>query len=187
MSELQRLVYASRATFPPSRTAGTIEVEVARILMQSRRHNPRNGLVGALYYSDGHFFQVLEGPAAAVDALYSRLHDDPRHRDLLLLIRQRVASMSFSGWAMKYVPNAAEVKALMAEHDQDRFDPYRFEAPLIDDMVSLLLKGADAALPAPGATVVQRPEPATRSTVVLILAVLAVVIASAALYVALKS
>ena len=49
MSDLQRMVYASRATFASSRQGSGIELEVARILMQSRRNNPRRGLAGALY------------------------------------------------------------------------------------------------------------------------------------------
>jgi hypothetical protein len=70
MADLQRMVYASRATFAPSRQGNGIDVEVARILMQSRRNNPRRGLVGALYYGDGAFFQCLEGEPAAIDEVY---------------------------------------------------------------------------------------------------------------------
>ena len=198
MKDLVRLVYASRATFKPGH-AGEIDVEVARILMQSRRHNPRAGLVGALYYSDGLFFQCLEGTVEAVEGLYARLHNDPRHKDLSVLQRQAITQPSFSTWAMKYVPNASEVNALLARHKLASFDPYRFDPPMIDAMVALLLRGTDfspmtgpgpkstAPAPAPAAT----PESASeridaarilrRSTLAVILASLALALAAAAL------
>jgi hypothetical protein len=72
-NSLYRLVYASRATVVTVDDA-SVNANLARILMQSRKNNPPQGLVGALYYADGCFFQVLEGPRAAVDALYAKLH-----------------------------------------------------------------------------------------------------------------
>lgn len=139
-----RLVYASRATFPASQDALSLNSDVARILMQSRRNNPANGLVGALYFGDGCFFQCLEGPADAVDALYARLPADPRHRDLTVLSREPIRQPAFSGWSMKYVPNASVVRELLDRHGQNVFDPYRFTPAMMTDMIGLLLSGRDA-------------------------------------------
>jgi hypothetical protein len=146
-----RLVYASRATFPPGLDHASLNADVARILMQSRRNNPAQGLVGALYFSDGCFFQCLEGPVAAVDALYNRLPRDSRHRDLTVLSREAIAQPSFSGWSMKFVPNAAAVRQLLDRHQLPLFDPYRFTPAMMKDMVALLLSGPDGVI-------TQRPE-----------------------------
>ena len=143
-TDLVRLVYASRANL-----AAGLNADVARILMQSRRNNPPRGLVGALYFSDGCFFQCLEGPAAEVDALYARLGLDDRHRDLMVLSRERIAQPSFASWSMKFVPNARVVGQLLARHGLAGFDPYRFTPALLRDMVALLLSGSDAG---PGAS-----------------------------------
>lgn len=156
MPALLRLTYASRACFDDVHGSAGIHPEVARILIQSRRNNPRRGLVGALYFGDGCFFQVLEGPAAEVEALYQRLQQDPRHRDLQVLGREVVPRRSFAGWAMKLVPNAAEVRRLTARHGRATFDPYSFDAGLLAEMTRLLVQGPDAKLaaevetPAPG-------------------------------------
>lgn len=147
MPQLLRLTYVSRATFPVDRYTGGIQRDVARILVQSRRNNPRHQLVGALYFGDGCFFQCLEGPQEAVEALYARLHGDPRHGELRVLSREFVPSPSFSSWSMKLVPNAPEVQALMTRHGRTTFDPYSFDESLRLAMVQLLLRGADAALP----------------------------------------
>jgi hypothetical protein len=147
MPQLLRLTYVSRATFPVDRLTGGIQREVGRIMVQSRRNNPRQQLVGALYFGDGCFFQCLEGPQESVEWLYQRLHGDPRHGDLRVLSRELIASPSFSNWAMKLVPNAQEVQALMARHGRTAFDPYSFDESLRLAMVQLLLRGADANLP----------------------------------------
>lgn len=141
-----RLVYASRANFSAGADNTTVNADVARILMQSRRNNPANGLVGALHFADGCFFQCLEGPVEAVDALYARLHQDPRHRDLKVLSRTAIVQPSFTGWSMKFVPNAAAIQGVLREHGLATFDPYRFAPAALADMVTLLVNGTDPGL-----------------------------------------
>ncbi len=143
MAELQQLVYISRASFAPSRQGLGVEPEVGRILVQSRLNNPRRGLVGALYYADGHFFQCLEGSSEAIDDLYATLLADPRHHDLKVLSRSIVSRASFTDWAMKYVPGANDVRVLLKKHGHARFDPFRFDPATVRDMVTLLHRGAD--------------------------------------------
>ncbi len=53
-----------------------------------------------LLYSGGNILQALEGPAAAVDATFARVHADPRHRGVLMLYRGTAAERSFPDWAM---------------------------------------------------------------------------------------
>ena len=142
-----RLVYASRASFPAGPDKAALNADLARILMQSRRNNPAQRLVGALYLGDGCFFQCLEGPQDAVDALYARLGKDDRHHDLTLLSREPIDQPSFSNWSMKYVPNAASVGKLLERHRLSAFDPYQFSPAMISDMVALLLSGPDALPP----------------------------------------
>ena len=138
MSLRQRIVYISKASFGAADRASTVEPEIGRILMQSRRNNPVRGLVGALYYGDGHFFQVLEGEPAAIDALLDALRRDPRHHDLTVLLRQPVERTSFTGWSMKYVAAADEVRRVLASFGHRQFDPYRFDDAQIASMVGLL-------------------------------------------------
>lgn len=160
MSDIQQLVYASRATFQPADNGGGVEPEVARILMQSRRNNPRRNLVGALYYGDGCFFQCLEGPQAEIDTLYGQLMKDPRHRDLTVLRRMSIGSTSFANWSMKYVPAASDVQTLLALHGKNSFDPYSFENDLLEAMVTLLHHRSDEGLnPMPPAAAPPRAQP----------------------------
>lgn len=72
------------------------------ILQQSRRNNARLGITGILLYAEGSFFQVLGGPADAVDMLYQTIAADPRHCKVTQIIREPIAGRVFQDWTMGY-------------------------------------------------------------------------------------
>ncbi len=138
MASLVRIIYISRSTFAPVGTGGDIEPNVARILAKSRINNRNNGLVGVLYFGDGNFFQCLEGESTAIDTLYAKLQSDPRHKDLKLLSRKNIQKLSFSDWAMKYVPLESQMNQLLKQHGYQSFDPYKFDVEMVRQVMSLL-------------------------------------------------
>ncbi|ADC72402.1 BLUF domain protein [Thioalkalivibrio sp. K90mix] len=148
-----QLVYVSRAAFAPhAHAAQGIEPEVGRILLQSRQNNPRARIVGALYYGDGHFFQCLEGEPEAVYATLERIRRDPRHEEITVLRERELERPGFGEWSMKYVPAAGEVRALLQQFGQRRFDPFGFDDQQIEAMLDLLRSGRDSELEAAPAT-----------------------------------
>jgi len=59
-------------------------------------------VTGILMASGGLFYQVLEGPTAAVDELYATIVDDERHTDLLQLRNEtEIDGRLFPEWSMK--------------------------------------------------------------------------------------
>jgi hypothetical protein len=91
---LVRLTYASRAS------DGISAETLTSILKTSRAHNLDVGVTGVLVFSDGIFLQVLEGGRDSVSALYNRIAQDKRHRDVVLLGYDEIAERRFAGWAM---------------------------------------------------------------------------------------
>lgn len=77
--------------------------ELVRILATARRHNPTIGATGILLFCQGAFFQVLEGPRAAISTLYDRIAVDPRHERVTKLIEAPIAERSFRDWTMGLV------------------------------------------------------------------------------------
>jgi hypothetical protein len=75
----------------------------AAILKTAREHNPRTGVTGVLCHcaTSKIFMQVLEGGRGAVSALYNRIAQDPRHREVALLSYEEIGERSFSAgpWA----------------------------------------------------------------------------------------
>lgn len=92
---LERIVYASTATG----STGSL-LNMVAILAESQRNNERDGLTGALAAHDDRFIQVLEGAAQTLDSLLRRLAADPRHRDIVILQRDRIDQRLFGDWAM---------------------------------------------------------------------------------------
>ena len=91
---LVRLMYASRAAEP-------VKPETLNaILKKSTSHNPSVGVTGVLCFSGDIFLQVLEGGRSQVSALYNRIAQDRRHRDVVLLGYEEIAERRFAGWAM---------------------------------------------------------------------------------------
>ncbi len=143
VSDLVQIVYVSRSTFTAMPAELGIEPSVARILAQSRTNNAKRGLVGALYFGDGCFFQCLEGRTADVDRLYATLLQDTRHTDLKVLTRRPIERTSFTTWAMKYVPLDAPMKALLRDLGLPTFDPYRFDESVVARVLEMLGTGSD--------------------------------------------
>lgn len=96
---LKRIKYVSRFAYP----MGAADVQA--IGEASARHNQEHGVTGVLMTAGGLFFQILEGPAEAVDVVYARIVADPRHKDVLLLGEEAGAGERlFPDWAMKVLP-----------------------------------------------------------------------------------
>lgn len=137
MNQLIRVTYVSRSTFKPFGAQSGIEPNVARILSQSRSNNLHRNLVGVLYYGNGCFFQCLEGNSEDIDHLLESLRRDPRHRDLEVLSRESIESLSFMDWNMKYVSVDQKVQDLLKQNGMKRFDPYQFSPEMIKQLVDV--------------------------------------------------
>ncbi len=116
---LVRLLYASRAS-------ETMTAEgLALIMKQSKTNNAKSGITGVLCLSEGIFLQVLEGGRNAVSALYNRIANDARHRDVVLLHYQEINERSFAGWSMGEVNMARLNPALLLKYSETAtLDPY---------------------------------------------------------------
>ncbi len=94
---LKRIKYVSRFEKPMSEDA------IEAIGEQSRANNESLGLTGILMASGGLFYQVLEGPAEAVDEVYARIVADGRHTDCLLLSSEDNVERLFPDWTMETI------------------------------------------------------------------------------------
>ena len=96
---LSHLLYVS------SLAPGVPVTEVARIVATARQRNARDGITGLLVFDGATFCQYLEGPPETVDALLHRLHTDPRHLEVQLLVDGTVPDgrRRFSDWRLGYV------------------------------------------------------------------------------------
>jgi hypothetical protein len=112
MTQLIRCIYASLAA-PHFK-----EDDLPLLLERARHFNALHSLTGMLLYIEGNFFQVLEGEAEAVDAIYTRIMRDPRHTRVTMIIREQVAQRDFSEWTMGFsVMDRLDAGKLIGEND----------------------------------------------------------------------
>jgi len=106
---LFRLIYCSRNTILGQQSDAV--AEVAGILAASRANNARDGVTGALLYSNGCFAQVLEGGLDAVERTFERIECDPRHSDVVILQAARAEGRLFGIWNMALAETDDPAKA----------------------------------------------------------------------------
>lgn len=105
-------IYSSRATAPMG------EPQIQSLLARSRANNATRDITGMLLYIEGSFFQVLEGDAAVVDALYEVIAADSRHDRVTQIIREPIARRSFGEWSMGFgTLKRTDAQRLVGEND----------------------------------------------------------------------
>lgn len=99
--KLVHLIYcsAARERFTPQ--------TLAQLLQHARRHNAEQGLTGMLLYTEGSFFQVLEGEEKAVDALFASIAGDQRHFGVTVIVREPISRRAFADWTMGFADMSA--------------------------------------------------------------------------------
>jgi len=114
-----RLTYASRLKKNMSRE------DLAGIVTVSRRNNKKLGVTGALCHSPRGFLQILEGPADAVNDLFRRIVQDPRHSNVTLIEYTKAPFREFENWSMAYVHSDELAAAILHKYSTGHlFDPF---------------------------------------------------------------
>lgn len=149
MSDLLRIVYASKVNFPVSSENGGKEPTVCEILEQCRRNNESKNITGVLCYGDGCFFQCLEGERADVEHLYDRLLTDKRHRNITLLCKRTVPQRMFSLWSMKFMNVDAKIRRMLQVDKLEAFQPHSFSDLMVERLLIELRDAAEKRRPAP--------------------------------------
>lgn len=77
--------------------------EIEQILTVSCANNVRDAVTGLLMFNGAAFGQAIEGPVAAIDRLYMRIANDPRHCQINLHDDLSLERRVFDEWTMGYV------------------------------------------------------------------------------------
>jgi hypothetical protein len=90
------VVYVSSAARPFSNS------ELVELLNKSRVRNEAIGITGILLYKDGNFMHAIEGEEQPVNALLARIERDPRHRGMLILLKEQIEQRRFPDSSMAF-------------------------------------------------------------------------------------
>lgn len=109
---MKRIKYISEFSKPMG------HADIAELTRRSAERNAHEAITGMLVASGDLFFQLLEGPDAAVDAVFSSILGDDRHKNVLVLgVEQGDLRRMCPDWAMNKLDLSAESSI--------RFEPLR--------------------------------------------------------------
>lgn len=111
------LIYVSQSLIAPADQRREVEA----IVTGSIRRNLSLGVRGALLFTERHFAQLLEGPAAAVDEVMASIERDMRHEQVTVIERKPVDGYRFPDWGLAYWGNATYMDRKIASilHKRD--------------------------------------------------------------------
>lgn len=115
-TDLRRLIYYSEAAEGADKRWMEIFEDIERV---SLSRNARLGVSGCLAAMSDRFLQALEGPAAAVESVYSSIRADARHRRLRVVEDRPILQRRFGGWVMCARP-LSQAELARADNTQTR-------------------------------------------------------------------
>lgn len=71
------------------------------MVVKANNNNELYGVTGILLFNGTHFFQLLEGPEEAVLSIYDGICNDPRHHNLVELLRDYAPARRFGNTGME--------------------------------------------------------------------------------------
>lgn len=96
MSRLIHIIYSSAATTPFGHD------ELLTLLGKSRSKNASLNISGMLLHIDGSFLQVIEGREVDIDELFEKIAVDPRHGNIVKIVRESIPKRAFEDWSMGF-------------------------------------------------------------------------------------
>jgi len=64
--------------------------EVTELLDLTEIRNNNRGVNGLLIYSEGNFFEVIEGEKNMIMDLFEDIKEDPRHRNIMMVFKKEI-------------------------------------------------------------------------------------------------
>ena len=126
-SSLTRLTYFSRHELPCD--ADGFNPAFSAIEQVAVPRNADLGVTGFLICARTWFAQVIEGPDASITALYDRIAEDPRHRDLQVVEHGAADRRLFPDWHMAIGHASAAAGMVFATFDFSEVEPPQGRLP----------------------------------------------------------
>ena len=91
------------------------ETGVNELLVKWREKNSKLNIKGILLYSEGHFFQVLEGEKEKVLALFNFIREDSRHTSVIQVVGKDLTTGSFDDYKVENLKDTSYSRPYLIE------------------------------------------------------------------------
>ncbi len=70
--------------------------DITKLMDYVNMQNNARGIIGILIYSDGNFFQIIEGSKKVIKAMFEKIKKDIRHHNVIKMLDQEIQGPPFS-------------------------------------------------------------------------------------------
>ncbi|MDT0645897.1 BLUF domain-containing protein, partial [Zunongwangia sp. F260] len=78
--------------------------EINELLIFCEENNSQNDIKGVLLYSEGNFFQVIEGEKEKIIGLWKKIQQDQRHYGIISVIDRSISKGSYDNYKATIIP-----------------------------------------------------------------------------------
>ncbi len=107
---------------------------IEEILTRSEDKNNKKGITGLLLFSEGNFFQIIEGEEMRVKSLFQTIKEDQRHHNLIKLFEKPIKKDSFDGYKCDFISENARF-------DISRLRNYQHYIEVLDNQTKQAVTG----------------------------------------------
>ena len=125
-----------------SKAKSTLNIlEFEALFNETQTKNDKNNITGVLVKKDDGFFQIIEGDAVTLDAIYLKIKKDNRHLEIEELLNKPISQLSFKGFDTGYVV-IEHIEALyglqkyVANLEQNDFENSTLFLQIIEDLLT---------------------------------------------------
>ncbi len=109
------------------------EPEIKTMLKESVIWNNSHGLTGLLLYSEGNFFQIIEGEETVTKDLFESIKQDPRHHNIIQISGKEIHKEAYDGFKSDFIYSNAH-------YDPKKFRTYLEQIEVLDDATQKAVK-----------------------------------------------
>jgi len=90
--------------------------EVAELLDLTEIRNNNGGVNGLLIYSEGNFFEVIEGEKNMIMELFENIKEDPRHRNIMMVFEKEIDKPLFDDKEADFISENTKHRQMNVEN-----------------------------------------------------------------------
>ncbi len=78
-------------------------IQIQSLLSFTQSTNNKQNIHGLLLYSDGNFFQIIEGKSKYLYPLWKKIKEDKRHHSIIKIFEEEVSQPCFETFVSDYI------------------------------------------------------------------------------------
>ncbi len=107
------------------------DIDIHNLLNFVKEHNNNNNITGILMYSEGNFFQIIEGEKKTIIDLFEKIKLDSRHYNIIKIFSRESSNKAFSEYDSSFIivgdtlDSSTEFRSFLLREKQQNSDGFK--------------------------------------------------------------